>query len=88
VSFGEQLRALRERAQLTQAALAEKAGLSLWSLQSWEQGRKGGGSRGPSAPVLVRLANALDVSLETLLKAIDTPAMKSTLRRGRPPRKK
>jgi transcriptional regulator with XRE-family HTH domain len=56
VNFGETLSKLRERAGLTQASLAKKAGLSLRTIQGWEQGR-----RSPVSPDFFRLVRALGV---------------------------
>lgn len=65
MSFGEQLRKLREKLELSQAALAKRAGLSIRSIQNWEQGH-----RGPSAPAIHALAAALQVSADGLLKEV------------------
>jgi transcriptional regulator with XRE-family HTH domain len=63
--FAEMLKTLREGANLTQEALAERAGLSLRTLQQWEQGR-----RVPRVNALPRLARALGVPLERLVEGI------------------
>jgi transcriptional regulator with XRE-family HTH domain len=63
--FPELLRKLREKAGLSQAGLAEKAGLSVRSVQNWEQGH-----RGPSAQGIIALAQGLEISAEVLLAAI------------------
>ena len=60
--FGATLQRLRRGADLSQAALAERSGLSLRNVQNWEQGH-----RVPRAPALLALAKALGVSVETLL---------------------
>jgi transcriptional regulator with XRE-family HTH domain len=59
MNFGETLGKLREKTGLTQAALAEKAGLSLRTVQAWEQGR-----RSPVSSDFFRLVKALGVSCE------------------------
>jgi transcriptional regulator with XRE-family HTH domain len=62
MSFGETVRLLRQKAGLTQLDLAQKAGLSLRSVQNWEQDH-----RIPRLATLLALANALGVSVEGLL---------------------
>jgi transcriptional regulator with XRE-family HTH domain len=58
--FGEALKQAREKAGMTQAQLAERAGLSLRTVQSWEQGR-----RSPVSPDFFKLVKALRVSADT-----------------------
>jgi transcriptional regulator with XRE-family HTH domain len=60
--FGEKLQRLREQAGLSQSGLADKAGLSVRSIQNWEQGH-----RGPSAQAVLALAKALGIAAEDLL---------------------
>jgi transcriptional regulator with XRE-family HTH domain len=57
--FHELLKDLRGKASLTQAALAEKAGLPLSTIRGYEQG-----TRIPSWPAIVRLAGALKVPVD------------------------
>lgn len=57
------LRRLRKKADLTQAALAEKAGLELDTLRAIEQGRR----ERVYADTLAGLAKALGVRMEDLL---------------------
>jgi transcriptional regulator with XRE-family HTH domain len=57
--FADLLRGLRAEAGLTQAALAERAGLGLSTVQQYEQGW-----REPTYGVLVKLAEGLGVSLQ------------------------
>jgi transcriptional regulator with XRE-family HTH domain len=59
MNFGEMLSKLRAQAQLTQAALADKAGLSLRTVQAWEQGR-----RSPVSPDFFKLVKALGAPCE------------------------
>jgi DNA-binding XRE family transcriptional regulator len=59
VGFSEMLNRLREKAGLTQAALARRAGLSLRTVQSWEQGR-----RSPVSADFFKLVKALGVSAD------------------------
>jgi transcriptional regulator with XRE-family HTH domain len=63
--FPKLLRQLREKAGLSQAGLAKKSGLSVRSIQNWEQGH-----RGPSAQGILALSQGLDVSAEVLLAAL------------------
>lgn len=39
LQFGDRVFALRDRFALTQAQFAERFGLSVWSVKSWEEGR-------------------------------------------------
>lgn len=62
MSFGIRLQTLREQAGLSQTALAERAGMSVDSIQNWEQGRTQ-----PRLDALPRLARALGVSIDSLV---------------------
>jgi len=61
--IGENLRAFRKRDRLTQAELAEKVGISSAHYAALENGRKS-----MSLLVLLQLAEALDVSTDSILK--------------------
>lgn len=63
-SLAQQLRALREARGLSQEQLAQQAGVTLGSVQNWEQGACG--RDGPGLWKLLRLAKFLGVSLESL----------------------
>ncbi len=65
MGFPELLRKLREKAGLSQSGLAKKTGLSVRSIQNWEQGH-----RGPSAQGIIALAQGLKVSAEVLLTGL------------------
>jgi transcriptional regulator with XRE-family HTH domain len=65
MGFPKLLRQLREKAGLSQAGLAKKAGLSVRSIQNWEQGH-----RGPSAQGIIALSRGLEISAEVLLAAV------------------
>ena len=65
MGFPNLLKQLREKAGLSQAGLAKKSGLSVRSIQNWEQGH-----RGPSAQGIIALAQGLKVSAEVLLHAL------------------
>jgi len=54
---------LREKANMTQAQLAQKVGVSQKAVAKWEVGRSL-----PRADKLVCLANALDSSVDELLR--------------------
>ena len=85
MGFGTVLKTLREKAGLSQAALADRVGLSVRNVQNWEQGH-----RTPRAQVLMLLAKAVGVSVEQLLAGIDqdeTPAKAPPKGKGKPTRK-
>jgi transcriptional regulator with XRE-family HTH domain len=80
MGFGTMLKATREKAGLSQAALAERAGMSVRNIQNWEQGH-----RTPRAQVLLRLARAVGVPVEQLLSGIggsESPPGPAKGRRG------
>src|SRR5947209_8743036 len=80
--FSDALQRLREQAGLSQSRLADRAGVSVRSIQNWEQGH-----RGPSASVVLTLAQALSVPVERLLSELkDTGKPKHPKPRGRPPK--
>ena len=74
--FGERLKELREAAGLTQAELAERAGLSQRAVSHWEQKL-----REPSWSAVVALSGVLDVDCTAFLSP---PAQRHEQRRGRP----
>jgi putative transcriptional regulator len=59
------LKEAREKAGLSQAALAERTGLPLRSIQNWEQGH-----RTPRVQVVLKLAGAVGLPVEQLLVAL------------------
>jgi transcriptional regulator with XRE-family HTH domain len=65
MGFGDALKALREKAGLSQSELATRSGLSLRSIQNWEQGH-----RIPRSQALLALADAVGVSVEQLLAGL------------------
>jgi putative transcriptional regulator len=69
--FGDKLQRMREAARLSQDDLASKAGLSLRSIQNWEQGH-----RIPKAAALLALSKALQCSPEKLLAELTAPPAK------------
>lgn len=77
--FADRLRELRDKAGLTQAQLAERAGLHLSAVTRFEQGL-----REPSWSTAQSLADALGVSCEELRKP--PVADREPAPRGRPPK--
>lgn len=65
MKFSEKLRAERKKARLSQSALAEKAGISLRTLQNYEMGKR----YPASIEITLRLAAALGTTAESLLSA-------------------
>ena len=61
-AFGQRLRQARQKAGLSQSELAEAAGLSVRTLQSWEQGQ-----REPLADQVRKLVEALKADANELL---------------------
>jgi len=59
--MGERLQTLRRERGLTQVELARAAGVPVGSLRSWEQG-----TRTPLLDAALRIAKALDVTLDEL----------------------
>jgi DNA-binding XRE family transcriptional regulator len=59
MTFGDKLRQLRERADLTQEQLAAASGVNLWTVRGYEQGR-----REPNWKGAIVLARALGVTVE------------------------
>lgn len=76
-SFAARLRELREAAGLTQAELADRAGLNQDTLSNWERGH-----RVPNVASLPILVDALGASLDDLLRVPATDTEKRP--RGRP----
>jgi transcriptional regulator with XRE-family HTH domain len=70
--FGEHLRELRTSAGLSQEAVAEKAGLHRNYVGHIERGEKTA-----SLDVLVRLANAFNLSVPSLLEQFDCRTVRS-----------
>ncbi len=66
MQFKDELRRLREAAQLTQESLAQKAGTSIGNVRNYEQGL-----RLPSFPIVVKLATALGVTCTAFAECED-----------------
>jgi transcriptional regulator with XRE-family HTH domain len=77
IAFGVRLRELREAAGLTQAQLAERAGLHPQGVVKLERGE-----REPAWSTLLALADALGVSVSAFAKPVSPPTSeKSRVRR-------
>ena len=59
MSIGDNIRLIRQKRNLSIRKVAEEAGVSEASLSRWENG-----DRTPSATVIEKIANALDVSVQ------------------------
>jgi transcriptional regulator with XRE-family HTH domain len=70
--MAENLKALRERAGMTQEGLAKAAGVSVGTLRCWEQAR-----RTMLVDAAVKLADALNVTLDELVGR-ESPKRKKT----------
>ena len=68
-NLGRNIKFLRSRKGLTQAVLAEKAGISVIFLSSIERGTKY-----PKADILARIANVLEVAAFELFKGDLVPS--------------
>jgi transcriptional regulator with XRE-family HTH domain len=78
-TLGRRIARLRKAAGLTQRGLAEKAGVSLSTLRNWEQG-----AREPLASAVVKLADALGVTADEVLRPVQDGAEQPPARPGRP----
>lgn len=65
MGFGERLKVLRTAKGITQAQLAEASRVSLGAIRDYEQGNKE-----PTAGSLVRMAEALGVSLDEFVQGV------------------
>jgi transcriptional regulator with XRE-family HTH domain len=75
-NFSTRLRTLREQRLLSQSELAARCGVSIDSLQNWEQGRTQ-----PRLAGLLQLAQGLGVPLDAL---VSEPTPKQPRRRRKP----
>lgn len=72
MTFGQQLQALREAAELTQEALAKKSRIPLGSIRNYEQSH-----RLPTFPAIVALAAALGTDCTAFAACSDVRKSKS-----------
>ena len=79
-TVGERIRQQRQKLGYTQEHLASVAGMSKGFLSEVETG-----TRNPSAEYLLRIANALGVSLDYLMKGVASPAAGSATEKIRFP---
>jgi transcriptional regulator with XRE-family HTH domain len=84
MTFAEKLRQLRDGAGLSEARLADAAGLTFASVHGYGLGR-----RTPSFPAVVKLSRALGVSCEVFddcddMSEEEPPAKRSGTDRGKP----
>ena len=79
MQFAEKLHSLRDRAGLTQARLAELSGVSLRTIQGWEQGY-----RCPVSPDFFKLVKALGVSADVFADLEGADETSQGKPRGRP----
>jgi transcriptional regulator with XRE-family HTH domain len=83
MGFAETMRRLRAETGLTQAALAERSGIPLRTIQGWEQGY-----RCPVSPAFFQLTKALGVSCAAFAECEgvqadgDEPVTKPGARKG------
>jgi transcriptional regulator with XRE-family HTH domain len=75
--MGEQFARVRAAHDLTQAELAQRAGVPLRSLQEWEQG-----TRIPRVDRVIQLADALECTLDELMGR-ESPAASPSGEKGK-----
>jgi transcriptional regulator with XRE-family HTH domain len=82
MTFAEKLKQLREKAGLTQSALASATGLGLGTIRDYEQGKKE-----PTLRSAARLAAALGATVEEFVGTLDAePGQSAPRSMGRPPK--
>lgn len=74
VLFGQRLREVRQKRNVTQQALADAAGMSLTYISNMEHGLKV-----PSLTTIIRLAVALDCKVMDLVGAFDKTNLRALL---------
>jgi transcriptional regulator with XRE-family HTH domain len=79
VTFAQRLRELRDRAGLTQEALAEASGIPVWTVRNYEQGR-----REPNWKGFLQLVVTLGVSVEGFSDCTSRDEAESPAAPGRP----
>lgn len=76
MTLGENLRFLRKRKNLTQKELAELSGVSCNSIINYENGRR----TDPPVSILMKIANALEVTLDDILPGKGGKTMSENIR--------
>lgn len=76
--FAQTVRDSRNERGLTQQELAQLVGLSRYTIQDWEAGR-----RTPNLDMLPKIARALDISVNRLMGETDNPDAMSETSQGR-----
>jgi transcriptional regulator with XRE-family HTH domain len=77
MTFGEKLKALRDQRQWSQQQLADAAGVSVWAIRDYEQGKR---RFDPGLRLLVKLSRALREPLDVFADCAsddDTPSVKA-----------
>ncbi|MDQ1131031.1 helix-turn-helix domain-containing protein [Microbacterium sp. SORGH_AS_0888] len=71
-ALGLQLRRARDAKNLTQEAMAERAGISLYAYQQYERGAvtKNGAATNPRLATILAICQALDTPIEELLPPV------------------
>lgn len=80
-SFGERLKQLREKAGLTQYALAKASGVTAQAIANIERGSE------PTWPTVIKLARALGVNVSEFDQGDEEPPAATPARKLRKPRK-
>ena len=65
IRFGKRLRYLREKAELSQGAMADRFGIDRGNISEWENAKVC-----PSLPMLETLADGFKITISQLLKDI------------------
>lgn len=74
----EAIKAARASIGITQDDLAERTGISVWTLRDWEQGKSC-----PSLDDCHRIAKATEMELEDFVRGVDCPTGQREMRRCR-----
>lgn len=77
MSFPHNLRRARSQYQLSMRELADRVGVSHQAIKKYEDG-----AMYPSSLILVRLARALDLSIDDLMRSDDRAAIDATVERA------
>jgi len=65
IRFGKRLRYLREKAGLSQGAMADQFGIDRGNISEWENAKVS-----PSLPMLETLADGFEITISQLLKGV------------------